>query len=238
MAGTFAEEVVELLAGIAAVAVAKAESVCGTSEWLSIVGRRSSLHTMSDAELLAADAAAWALENTFLTKKEYLATEPARTERHEYIDGQIRAMAAASDSHEGVAGLLFALIFAHLRGKPCRVYKGDMKLRVQQRTQARKVIFYYPDIKVVCDPTDNESLYKTKPKVIVEVLSHDKGRDLIEKLAVYPPSGSSRHDTAAAPQTSLWQKLRMALKLETLLIKRLFTGPSQAFSYVERSQPD
>lgn len=140
---------------------------------------------MSEAELLEACAAARALENTFLTEEEYLKTEPERTERHEYIDGQIRAMAGASDSHEGVSSLLHFLIFGHLRGKPCRVYKGDMKLRVQQRTQARKVIFYYPDIMVVCDPTDDESLYKTKPKVIVEVLSHDKGRDLIEKLAVY-----------------------------------------------------
>lgn len=140
---------------------------------------------MSETELLEAEAAAWALENTFLTEEEYLASEPQRAERHEYIDGQIRAMAGASDSHEGVANHINHLIYQHLRGKPCRVYKGDMKLRVQQRTQARKVIFYYPDIMVVCDPTDTHQQYKTSPKVIIEVLSHDKGRDLIEKLSVY-----------------------------------------------------
>lgn len=140
---------------------------------------------MSDPELLDPDADIGTLENIFLTEEEYLASEPERLERHEYIDGQIRAMAGASDSHEGVANHLNHLIYAHLRGKPCRVYKGDMKLRVQQRTQARKVVFYYPDIMVVCDPTDDHALYKTKPKVIVEVLSNDKGRDLIEKLAVY-----------------------------------------------------
>lgn len=140
---------------------------------------------MSGIQVLEPDADFQTLEGVFLTEEEYLATEPARLERHEYIDGQIRAMAGASDSHEGVANHLNHLIYAHLRGKPCRVYKGDMKLRVQQHTQARKVVFYYPDIMVVCDPADDHSLFKTKPRLIVEVLSHDKGRDLIEKLAVY-----------------------------------------------------
>ena len=117
--------------------------------------------------------------------EEYLATEPDRFERHEYVDGQIRMMAGASDNHEGVANHLNNLIYTHLRGKPCRVYKGDMKLRIQQRKQAKKTIFYYPDIMVVCDPSDNDPIFKTSPKLIVEVLSTDKGRDLIEKLSVY-----------------------------------------------------
>jgi Uma2 family endonuclease len=137
------------------------------------------------AEPIEFEDLALRLEELFLTEEEYLATEPDRLERHEFMDGQIRAMAGASDSHEGVSLLLAAKLFQLLRGKPCRVYKGDMKLRVQQQKQARKVIFYYPDIMVVCDPTDDAPNFKTKPKLIVEVLSHDKGRDLIEKLAVY-----------------------------------------------------
>ncbi len=140
---------------------------------------------MSDTLILEPDADIRILENLFLTEDEYLATEPERIERHEYIDGQIRAMAGASDSHEGVSLLIASKLLQHLSGKPCRVYKGDMKLRVQQQAQAHKVIFYYPDIMVVCDPADAHPNYKTAPKVIVEVLSNDKGRDLIEKLAVY-----------------------------------------------------
>lgn len=140
---------------------------------------------MTLLEMSEPDADIRLLETLFLTEDEYLATEPERLERHEYIDGQIRAMAGASDSHEGVSLLLTALIFNHLRGKPCRVFKGDMKLRVKQRAQARKVVFYYPDIMVVCDPSDSDANFKTQPKLIVEVLSNDKGRDLIEKLAVY-----------------------------------------------------
>ena len=126
-----------------------------------------------------------ALNELFLTEEEYLKSEPERLERHEYVDGQIRAVGSASDNHEGVTGLLFFLLFQHLRGKPCRIYKGDMKLRVRRERLAGKVIFCYPDIMVVCDPVDNNADFKTKPKLIVEVLSHDKGRDLVEKLAVY-----------------------------------------------------
>ena len=140
---------------------------------------------MSDIDLLEPDAEIRRLEGIFLTEEEYLATEPERLERHEFIDGQIRGMAGASDSHEGVSLLLASKLLLHLRGKQCRVYKGDMKLRVQQITQARKVVIYYPDVMVVCDPTDNGSDFKTKPRLIIEVLSNDKGRDLIEKLAVY-----------------------------------------------------
>jgi Uma2 family endonuclease len=141
---------------------------------------------MPSFEILEQEAAGFRPPEDFvLTEAEYLATEPDRFERHEFIDGQIRMMAGASDSHEGVAGMLFALVFNHLRGKPCRVYKGDMKLRIEQRKQAAKVIHYYPDIMVVCDQLDSDPVFKTKPKLIVEVLSNDKGRDLIEKLAVY-----------------------------------------------------
>jgi len=140
---------------------------------------------MTPLETSEPDADIRLLETLFLTEDEYLATEPERFERHEYVDGQIRRVPGASDRHEGVALLLSALILVHLRGKPCRVFKGDMKLRVKQRAQARKVVFYYPDIMVVCDPSDSDPNFKTQPKLIVEVLSNDKGRDLIEKLAVY-----------------------------------------------------
>ena len=69
---------------------------------------------------------------------------------------------------------------------------------------------------------------------------HCEGVGTVDVVVYYPPtaSESTPHGTTAGPQTSLWQKLRMALKLETLLVKRLFTGPSQAFANVERSQPD
>lgn len=50
------------------------------------------LGAMPALELLKEDA-----EEITLTEEEYLATEPDRFERHEFIDGQLRAMAGASD---------------------------------------------------------------------------------------------------------------------------------------------
>jgi Uma2 family endonuclease len=135
---------------------------------------------MSDLELLEPD-----LDSRYFTEAEYLDYELGHELRHEYFDGVIRAMGGASDRHEGVAGGLFARLWLHLKGKPCRVYKSDMKLRVQSRKQAGKLVYYYPDIMVVCDPTDTTTNYKSRPKLVIEVLSQDKGKDLIEKLAIY-----------------------------------------------------
>ena len=45
---------------------------------------------------------------------------------------------------------------------------------------------YYPDVQVVCDPSDTEEIYKTRPCVIVEVISPStESVDLREKLVAY-----------------------------------------------------
>ena len=85
------------------------------------------------------------------TFNEYLLWEEAQEERHEYLNGEVVAMAGASENHEIVAGNVFAEILMHLRGKGCRVFKGDMKLRFQAGSVD---LSYYPDVMVVCDPAD------------------------------------------------------------------------------------
>ncbi len=124
-------------------------------------------------------------DRRFFTEEEFLATEPDRFQRHEFFDGQIRAMAGASENHENMALGLSARIWLHLKGKVCRPYKGDMKLRVSGKYQNSPLVFYYPDLMVVCDAEDTNADYKTKPKLVIEVLSSDRGRDLVEKLAIY-----------------------------------------------------
>jgi len=122
-----------------------------------------------------------AVQSDFISIADYLAGEEEAAERHEYFDGQVLAMAGASEAHEIVAGNLFALLLAHIRGRGCRVFKGDMKVQLQLH---QKDLFYYPDIMVVCDSSDREPLYKTKPKVLVEVMS-DYNKDHVEKLFAY-----------------------------------------------------
>lgn len=102
-----------------------------------------------------------------LTPEQYLTFEAASPTKHEYFDGQIVAMAGATDAHVTIAGNLFAELRSHLRGSGCRVYISDMKARIDARNR-----FFYPDLLVTCDPRDTETpTYKRFAKLIVEVLS-------------------------------------------------------------------
>ncbi len=116
------------------------------------------------------------------TVEEYLALEEQSEERHEYFNGIIEAIAGASDAHEIVALNFTALLHAHLRGKPCRVFKGDLKLRVRFEGHDW---FYYPDVMVACDPADKARLYREHPVLLAEVLSDYERRDLVEKYLAY-----------------------------------------------------
>lgn len=117
----------------------------------------------------------------WISFREYLGRESTAEERHEYVDGKVFAMAGATEAHEIVAGNLFVAVHQHLRGKPCRVFKGDMKLKIALH---RRDLGYYPDIMVTCDPADAEPLFKESPKLLIEVMSNYK-TDHMEKLFAY-----------------------------------------------------
>lgn len=116
-----------------------------------------------------------------LTVDEYLEAEKTASARHEYVGGQIYAMAGASDAHNTIAGNFFTLLRSKLRGGPCRAYISDMKVRVEAVNA-----FYYPDVVVTCDPEDNGEYAKTRPSLIVEVTSPSTTvTDHREKLLAY-----------------------------------------------------
>jgi Uma2 family endonuclease len=114
---------------------------------------------------------------------DYLAGEPVSEFRHEYIGGEIHAMAGASEEHNAISGNLFAALLSHLKGRRCRTFIHDMKVRLQI---AGDDIFYYPDVMVACDPRDTDRYFKRFPTVIVEVLSPETERtDRREKFLSY-----------------------------------------------------
>lgn len=121
-------------------------------------------------------------EQTYITHEDYLTGELASAVRHEYLAGQVFAMAGASEAHATVAGNLFALLRSHVRGGPCRVYIADMKVRVDTADA-----FYYPDVFVTCSAADAAETYaKREPALIVEVLSVSTAAfDRGEKFAHY-----------------------------------------------------
>ncbi len=102
-----------------------------------------------------------------LTPKAYLQFEEKSPVKHEYIDGQVYAMAGASDAHVTIALNLAAMLRSQVRGSGCRVYISDMKVRLEKKNR-----FFYPDVVVTCDSRDQETPnFKRFPCLIVEVLS-------------------------------------------------------------------
>jgi len=100
----------------------------------------------------------------------YLANERASALKHEYVAGEVFAMAGASKRHGTLAGNAFITLRQHLRGRPCGVWMADMKVRVRADSA-----FYYPDVVVTCDATDlgpeAATDFLEAPALVVEVLS-------------------------------------------------------------------
>jgi len=101
------------------------------------------------------------------TAADYLVWEDAQPERHDFVDGEVFAMAGAEDRHVTATGNLYIALRQHLSGSPCRTFMSDMRLHV-----AAAGSYFYPDILVTCSPLDQaSSLVKSDPKLIIEVLS-------------------------------------------------------------------
>ncbi|MCC7278822.1 MAG: Uma2 family endonuclease [Chromatiaceae bacterium] len=117
-----------------------------------------------------------------ISADDYLAGEIHSPIRHEYVAGEVFAMAGATEEHATIALNFAALLRNQVRGGPCRVYIADMKLRV-----AAAVAFFYPDVFVTCDPRDaTEPLAKRHPSLICEVLSEStEAYDRGGKFAAY-----------------------------------------------------
>ena len=118
----------------------------------------------------------------FFDAQAYLAWEAEQSTKHEYHDGEVFAMAGASDAHVTVAGNVYMALRNHLRGSPCSVFISDMKLRVEEDNA-----FFYPDVFVTCADSDRgQSHSKSAPVLVVEVLSPaTSAYDWGAKFAVY-----------------------------------------------------
>jgi len=121
-------------------------------------------------------------EVPFITVDDYLAGEAVSPIKHEYVAGEVFAMAGASEEHVTIALNVAVLLRAHVRGGPCRVYIADMKLCVE-RVRA----FFYPDVFVTCEAADAaEPTVKARARVVVEVLSEStEAYDRGAKFASY-----------------------------------------------------
>jgi Uma2 family endonuclease len=98
-----------------------------------------------------------------VTVSEYLEFEETATEKHEFVDGQVFAMAGASKIHNRIALNLATRALNAADELDCEVFSSDVKVQVDE-------IYYYPDLIVTCEK-DNDKYFSRCPCAIVEVLS-------------------------------------------------------------------
>jgi Uma2 family endonuclease len=111
---------------------------------------------------------------------DYLDGEEISQIKHEFIDGEIYAMAGASEKHHRICANLFIKLDSHLENSKCNAFITDMKL------QADKNTFYYPDVFVSCDQNPESEFYREEPILIIEVVSPSTRQiDRREKLRIY-----------------------------------------------------
>ena len=100
---------------------------------------------------------------------EYLRLEATGAAKHEWLDGVVYAMAGGTLEHSALSASVITLLTLALRGKPCRVFTSDARVRVRATGLGT-----YPDASVACgsiehDADDPDAL--ANPLVLVEVLS-------------------------------------------------------------------
>lgn len=108
-------------------------------------------------------------KTAFISEADYLAGEKIAETKHEYIDGEVFAMAGASASHNRISLNVARKFGNHLEDKPCQPYMSDMKVKVGTK-------YFYPDVLVECSGLADDSHVTEKPTLIVEVLSKSTRR--------------------------------------------------------------
>ena len=118
------------------------------------------------------------VKQQFISEAEYLAGEKIAEIKHEYIDGEVFAMAGASASHNRISLNVARKFGNHLEGKPCQPYISDMKVKVGTK-------YFYPDVLVDCSGLNDDSHVTQSPTLIVEVLSKSTRRtdETIKRIA-------------------------------------------------------
>ena len=107
--------------------------------------------------------------NSVFSGADYLAWEAEQSERHIYVRGEVFSMAGGTAEHNSAALNVALALNQHLKGTPCKVFIGDMRLHVQAAN-----CYYYPDVVVTCAAIDTDDPKITTlraAKLVVEVLS-------------------------------------------------------------------
>ncbi|WP_373529831.1 Uma2 family endonuclease [Nostoc sp.] len=104
---------------------------------------------------------------SYISPEDYLKAEESSPIKHEYRQGEVYAMAGASNGHVIISLNVASLLRNHLRGSGCQAYISDTKAHIESLNT-----YYYPDVIVSCDQRDKAfDNFLRYPCLIVEVLS-------------------------------------------------------------------
>lgn len=123
------------------------------------------------------------------TYEQYVALEEESPIRHEYLDGEIYAMAGGSPDHAALAAAVIGLLRSQLP-PGCRAFTSDLRIRIPSTGLST-----YPDVSVVCGRTQ---------------------RATDDVLAVINPCCSSR-SRATRPKSTIAERSESARVLTILL---------------------
>jgi Uma2 family endonuclease len=129
-------------------------------------------------------SAALAHEVTW-TEEEYLLVENDSEIKHEFLDGQVYAMAGARARHNAICGNVIGDLRALIRGTGCQVFTADQRIHV-----ARPKKFYtYADGGVACgrwEISAKDRMSLLNPVLLFEVFSNSTRKyDRGSKLLLY-----------------------------------------------------
>lgn len=108
-------------------------------------------------------------ERSQLSAADYLAWEREQRVRHEFVRGEVFAMAGGSLRHNRLGAGMIAALERALGGRGCVVLTSDQRVGIAGGEQ-----YVYPDVSVVCGAAQTEagaSDVLANPTILVEVLS-------------------------------------------------------------------
>ena len=100
---------------------------------------------------------------------DYLSVEEMSSVRHEYLDGEILAMAGGTPEHAALSPAILVLLGKTLERGRCRPYSSDLRIRVRETGLAT-----YADASIICGEPERDPQspsHVTNPSLVVEVLS-------------------------------------------------------------------
>jgi Uma2 family endonuclease len=123
-----------------------------------------------------------------MTVEAYLELEEQSEIRHEFVDGQMLAMAGETGEHEDIVFNIVTALRPIAQAKGCRLRSPSVKLRVSGQR------YRYPDVYIVRSPRGNDPRLEENPCCIIEVISPSTVEmDRITKLDEYMSIPSLQH---------------------------------------------